>query len=259
MLLLVEYAHDAADKIYRAIVASTPASRRCCPILQPYDTVGSTRYVDFDTTRPVYVTDPDKCHISHVVADTDSWEQKMAQALEEMDEVVCYVKNHNLGFTIPYTLRRRGAQLHPRLHLSRIDGRRDGEDDLLNLIIEVSRRGPTGEGRQGGDGAQPLGAGGQQPRRLRPLGVPRDHRPVGCQEHDPGVARSARRPRRKRDEVDMAYKDDTIADDGRIALNRTYFLPAIQREFVWEPGRRWSCSSTRSCGAIRSARFSIGS
>jgi len=28
----------------------------------------------------------------------------MAQALEEMDEVICYVKNHNLGFTIPYTL-----------------------------------------------------------------------------------------------------------------------------------------------------------
>ncbi|MBI1987949.1 MAG: restriction endonuclease subunit R, partial [Nitrospinae bacterium] len=40
----------------------------------------------------------------HVVADTGSWEQKMAQALEEMDEVACYVKNQGLGFTIPYTL-----------------------------------------------------------------------------------------------------------------------------------------------------------
>ena len=28
----------------------------------------------------------------------------MAQVLEEMEEVVCYVKNHNLGFAIPYTL-----------------------------------------------------------------------------------------------------------------------------------------------------------
>ena len=39
-----------------------------------------------------------------MVADTDSWEQKTAKALEEMDEVVRYVKNHNLGFTIPYVL-----------------------------------------------------------------------------------------------------------------------------------------------------------
>ena len=65
--------------------------------------MGSTNYVDFDTTRPVWVTDPEKCHISHVVCDTDSWEQKMAQTLEGMDEVESYVKNHNLGFYVPYT------------------------------------------------------------------------------------------------------------------------------------------------------------
>ena len=43
--------------------------------------------MDFDTTRPTYEIDPKKCHISHVVADTGSWEQKMAQALEDMPEV----------------------------------------------------------------------------------------------------------------------------------------------------------------------------
>lgn len=57
-------------------------------ILRPYDTIGSTRYVDFDTARPVYATDSTKCYVSHLVADTESWEQKMAQALEDMDEVV---------------------------------------------------------------------------------------------------------------------------------------------------------------------------
>ncbi len=36
------------------------ASRRCMPILRPYDTIGSTRYVDFDTTKPVYATDPEQ-------------------------------------------------------------------------------------------------------------------------------------------------------------------------------------------------------
>jgi Type III restriction enzyme, res subunit. len=139
MLLLAENANDAADRIYNTIVASNDGPKYLKPILRPYDHIGSTRYVDFDTTRPVYPTDMAKCHISHVVADTESWEQKMAQALEEMDEVVCYVKNHNLGFTIPYTLNSEEKNYIPDF-IIRI---RDRADDLLNLIVEV-----TGEKRK---------------------------------------------------------------------------------------------------------------
>jgi type III restriction enzyme len=140
LLLLIEFAHDAADRIYKAIVtASTAGDREGAPlqaIPRPYDTIGSTRYVDFDTTRPVYATRDDKCHISHVVADTDSWEQKLAQVLEEMPEVVRYVKNHNLGFTIPYALNGEEHQYTPDFIACMDDGR--GPDDLLNLIIEVT-------------------------------------------------------------------------------------------------------------------------
>src|ERR1019366_10176621 len=103
LLLLIEFAHDAADRIYKAIVLSAHGNNTLKPILRPYDTTGSTRYVDFDTTRAVFATREDKCHISHVVAGTDSWGQKLAEALEAMPEVVRYVKNHNLGFNIPYT------------------------------------------------------------------------------------------------------------------------------------------------------------
>jgi hypothetical protein len=122
LLLLIEFAHDAADRIYKAIVASTYSTAGdhkgapLRPILRPYDMIGSTRYVDFDTIRPVYATKADKCHISHVVADTDSWEQKMAEALEDSPEVIRYVKNHNLGFTIPLHAERRRTPIHPRLH-----------------------------------------------------------------------------------------------------------------------------------------------
>jgi hypothetical protein len=83
-----------------------------------------------------YAIRPDKCHISHVVADTDSWEQKLAETLEEMPEVVCYVKNHNLGFTIPYTLNGEEHQYTPDFIACLDDGR--GPDALLNLLIEVS-------------------------------------------------------------------------------------------------------------------------
>jgi type III restriction enzyme len=140
LLLLIEFAHDAADRIYGAIVGGTqgspdgPPSLR--PILRPYDTIGSTRYVDFDTTRPVYATRADRCHISHVVADTDSWEQKMAQTLEDMHEVFRYVKNHNLGFSIPYTINGGEHQYYPDFIAVLDDGR--GMLDPLNLLIEVT-------------------------------------------------------------------------------------------------------------------------
>lgn len=134
LLLLIELAHLAAERIYRSIVASAGGEKTLKPILRPYDYLGSTRYVDFDTTRPTWPTRADKSHVNYVVADTGSWEQKMAQALEEMDEVVAYVKNHNLGFTIPYTLAGEEKNYTPDF-IVRIG---DGHDDLLNLIVEVS-------------------------------------------------------------------------------------------------------------------------
>jgi type III restriction enzyme len=134
MLLLLDFAYDAADRIYQSIVRSTAGEKTLLPILRPYETVGSTRYVDFDTTRPVYATRADRSHVSHVVADTESWEQKMAQALEDMEEVLCYVKNQNLGFTIPYTLNGEERLYYPDF-LVRI--KQDGGEPL-NLIVEVS-------------------------------------------------------------------------------------------------------------------------
>ncbi|MBM4047294.1 MAG: restriction endonuclease subunit R, partial [Planctomycetes bacterium] len=136
LLLLIQYAHDAADRIHNAIMAATEGTPALKPILRPYDTLGSTRYVDFDTARPVYATRADKCHISHVVADTHIWEQKLAQTLEDIDEVVRYVKNHNLGFTIPYTLNGEEHYYIPDYIACIDDGH--GPDDLLNLIIEVT-------------------------------------------------------------------------------------------------------------------------
>ncbi len=133
LLLLNEFAHDASDSIYQAIVAGE-SQKFLKPILQPYEFIGSTKYVDFSTTRPVYTTDTDKCHVSHVVADTNSWEQKMAQVLEDMREVVCYVKNQGLGLFIPYTLNGQQKNYMPDF----IVKFNDGQGDSLNLIVEVS-------------------------------------------------------------------------------------------------------------------------
>ena len=135
MLLLVRFGHQAVEKIYRAIVASRSEARTLRPIFRPFDPVGSTRYVDFDTTRKVLPTDPHKSHIEYVVLDSN-WEGKMAHALEEMDEVIAYAKNLNLGFTIPYIIDGEERSYIPD-YLVRIDDGR-GREDLLNLIVEVS-------------------------------------------------------------------------------------------------------------------------
>lgn len=133
LLLWVEFATRAAEKVYQSIVSSAAGEKLLKPILYPYDTEGSTRHVDFDTARPVYPTRPDKCHISHVVADTTSWEQKFAQTLEEIDEVAVYCKNHNVGFTIPYTINGDNKSYYPDF-LARVQS--GGVE--WNLILEVT-------------------------------------------------------------------------------------------------------------------------
>jgi len=135
LLLLHQRADDAGDRIFRAIVAADPGEQALLAVLAPYDEVGSTQHVDFDTTKPVMSTNPERCHVSHVVADS-GWEHKLTQTLEGMSEVLAYVKNQGLGFTIPYTIDGEEHQYVPDFIALIDDGH--GKDDPLNLIIEVS-------------------------------------------------------------------------------------------------------------------------
>lgn len=128
-----EYLAGALTRIQQAIIAqSVSGERKVLPILAPYDTLGSTRHVDFLTTKPVQ--DTIKSHINCVVADTEEWEQGVAKKLEMMPEVLAYVKNQNLGFTIPYE--HHGVSHHyipdfiAKLELP--------DKSILNLLIEVT-------------------------------------------------------------------------------------------------------------------------
>ena len=135
LLLLAENANAAVERIYKTIVSSTTGTAAMQPVLRSYDPIGTTRVVDFDTTKPTSRTDPAKCHVSHVVADS-GWELKMADILEGMPEVLHYVKNQGLGFTIPYTINNQQHNYIPDFIVHLDDGH--GPADLLNLIIEVS-------------------------------------------------------------------------------------------------------------------------
>ena len=134
-LTVGEYFSGALTKIQQSIVQENlehQEARHLLPIFTPYDTTGSTRYVDFLTTKEVRETT--KSHINYVVADTDEWEQGVAKRLEQMPEVLAYVKNQNLGFTIPYEYQGIGRQ-----YITDFIAVLERPDQTkLNLLIEVT-------------------------------------------------------------------------------------------------------------------------
>jgi type III restriction enzyme len=143
LLAMQQRADDAVEKLYQSIVRYQAGDRRLVPILRPFDAVGSTRHVDFDTTKDTYLTSADRCHVSHVVADSD-WEAHLAGKLEHIDAVHSYVKNQGLGFTIPYAIDGQQRSYVPDFIVRLDDGHRltaGGGPDLLNLVIEVSGAG----------------------------------------------------------------------------------------------------------------------
>ncbi|MEO8425076.1 MAG: DEAD/DEAH box helicase family protein [Actinomycetota bacterium] len=133
MLLMTQLTHQAAAKIYEAIVVGSQGEKRLMPIMRPYDPIGTTALVGFDSTKPIYETDSDRCHLNYVVQDSD-WESNLAHTMEQMPEVLAYVKNQGLGFQIPYVFQGKQANYIPDF-IIRYD---DGGDEPLNLILEVS-------------------------------------------------------------------------------------------------------------------------
>ena len=123
---------ETATSIYEGIRRANSDNEKIKAILNFYNPQGSTRYVFGATTKPVYPTT--KSHVNVVVADTASWEQIAAKTLEELPQVVCYVKNHFLDFKIPYI---DGSTEHNYMpDFIAVVKTQDGRE--VKLIIEIS-------------------------------------------------------------------------------------------------------------------------
>lgn len=122
----------AAEKI--DIACTRAGEGRILAVLDPYNPKGSTRHVNFITSKTCWATSarPPKCHVSHVVLDS-SWEEQLALTLEAHPRVMAYAKNQALGFEIPYLDGGVTRRYLPDF-LARID---DGGDAPLNLVLEV--------------------------------------------------------------------------------------------------------------------------
>ncbi len=103
LLAMAQRADDAVERVYLSIVRYQGGERRLVPLLRPYEPVGSSRHVDFDTTKDVYVTHPDRCHVSHVACDS-GWE---GMSREEIDAAVARHSENEILVDQPYEDRRK--------------------------------------------------------------------------------------------------------------------------------------------------------
>jgi type III restriction enzyme len=136
-LLYLELADRACERIKQAIDRANieKGDSQIQAVLDPYNPVGSTAHVNFTTSKTErWEASSQHCHLNWLIMDSD-WESEFCRAAEAHPQVQSYVKNHNLGFEVPYLI---GAETHryrPDFILKVDDGH--GPDDLLNLVVEI--------------------------------------------------------------------------------------------------------------------------
>jgi type III restriction enzyme len=96
-LMYKSLADIACQRITAAITRDQMNSRPVKAVVDPYNPVGSTIHVKFNTSKTDrYQTDPRRCHINWVILDSD-WEAEFCRVAENHPRVLSYVKNQNLG------------------------------------------------------------------------------------------------------------------------------------------------------------------
>jgi type III restriction enzyme len=125
----------ACNKIISGINRKFVGQRPIKAVLDPYNPTGSTMHVNFNTSKLLrWSTDVRRCHINWVVLDSN-WEGEFCRVAEAHPRVRAYVKNQNLGLEVPYRYGSEQRKYLPDFIVRVDDGH--GEDDLLNLIVEI--------------------------------------------------------------------------------------------------------------------------
>jgi type III restriction enzyme len=91
--------------------------------------------VRFTTTRTDrWETSARHCHVNWVICDSE-WESEFCRVVESHPRVLAYVKNHALGFEVPYRMGSDMRRYRPDFIVRIDDGR--GAADPLNLVVEI--------------------------------------------------------------------------------------------------------------------------
>lgn len=140
LLMYQQLADMACNKISAAITRQFLGEKPIKAILDPYNPVGSSAHVRFNTSRlERWQTRADRSHVNWVVYDSD-WEAEFCRVAESHPRVRAYVKNHNLGLEVPYRFGSEMKKYIPDFIVLVDDSRppsADGAPDLLQLIVEI--------------------------------------------------------------------------------------------------------------------------
>ncbi len=139
LLMHKELADLACERITRAINEAHSDEQPIKAILDPYNPSGSTRHVNFTTSKKErYETSPELCHVNWAITDSE-WEAEFCRVVEKTDRVKAWVKNHSLGFEVPYVMGQDARRYRPDFIVMIDDGRldKDGEPDLLHMVVEI--------------------------------------------------------------------------------------------------------------------------
>ena len=132
-LLYYNIADRVADRIMNAVTRGQEGGGRVIAMLDPYNREGSTRHVSFMTSKDRYETG-ERCHINYAVIDSD-WEAEFCRIADKHPRVLAWVKNHNMGFEVPYSAGGEARRYRPDFILRIDDGR--GDESPLNLVVEI--------------------------------------------------------------------------------------------------------------------------
>jgi type III restriction enzyme len=134
-LMIQELADMACNRITAAITQQFLGERPVKALLDPFNPIGSTMHVRFNTSRRErWETSSRYCHINWVILDSD-WEAEFCRVAESHPKVVAYVKNHNLGLEVPYRYGSETRKYLPDFIVLVDDGY--GRDDPLHLVVEI--------------------------------------------------------------------------------------------------------------------------
>ena len=135
LLMYQELADMACNRMTAAITRQFLGERPIKALLDPYNPTGSTRHVRFNTSKTSrWETSSRHCHINWVVLDSD-WEAEFCRVAESHPRVCAYVKNHGLGFEVPYRYGSKMRNYLPDFIVLVDDGH--GPNDLLHLVVEI--------------------------------------------------------------------------------------------------------------------------
>jgi predicted nucleotidyltransferase len=142
-VFLEPYFSWAVELLAEAIVPGDGDAQEI-PRYEAHRGAGSTRDVDFWTSRPV--REVERSHLNYVVADTGRWEQSAAFHLDRDEHVAAFAKNAGLGFAIPYAYRGETREYLPDF-LVRV---RDDGREVGTLVLETKGYDPAASAKVAG-------------------------------------------------------------------------------------------------------------